>query len=246
MKGLSMNSFFIKPKQWFIKFTLIELIIVIAIIAILASMLLPALKNAKSSAERSVCASNMRQSFLLLASYHDDFDCYFPAVYGGTVGQHNETWYVKLIQLYRDAKWSYSNNTESGSILRCPTHEAGYVKSDAYHFNSPPRELRCSIWPLRGGFSYLNITDAGGADWEYTPFPAKSIKNYSTKGVWISDGRFEPSAYSNHGLYWDASNMKYPTWIHQKSANFVFADGHSENLRYSPSAEYFDVRCDRR
>ena len=60
------------------RFTLIEVLIVVAIIGILASLLLPALGKARQSARKALCINNLKQNGALIYMYTDDNNQYLP------------------------------------------------------------------------------------------------------------------------------------------------------------------------
>lgn len=57
-------------------FTLIELMVVIAIMLVILSMLLPALKNCRTMADRLSCASHLHQIGICMTQYYDTFKAY--------------------------------------------------------------------------------------------------------------------------------------------------------------------------
>src|SRR4051794_12804812 len=68
----------VRGARWRDAFTLMELLVVIGIIGILASLLMPALSQAKQKANRVKCLNHMRQLGLAVTMYAGENDGQFP------------------------------------------------------------------------------------------------------------------------------------------------------------------------
>lgn len=129
------------------KFTLLELLIVIAILAVLAGLLLPALQNARSRGCSAGCMGNLRQIGIAHASYFEDYQDYIPSTFKTTDTTYIAAWceggtehlkHGSGVFLQRYLRATASNNwKKEKSILddpgRAEPYTSGYYTSYAYN-----------------------------------------------------------------------------------------------------------------
>ena len=104
-------------------FTLIELLVVIAIIALLLSIIMPALKKAKSLALRIQCTSNLHQVGVAMHCYAMTYDNYLPKPELRTVGD----WLIDIPELAADFIYDQYDTIE---IMYCPANSLREYDSD--------------------------------------------------------------------------------------------------------------------
>jgi prepilin-type N-terminal cleavage/methylation domain-containing protein len=100
-------------------FTLIEVLVVVAIIALLISILLPTLRAARDSGRAAVCAANLHQASIALATFENEHNGYRPRA--GTVTSMQ--WIMLITRQVGDKrKYEHVNQVpvERFPVFQCP------------------------------------------------------------------------------------------------------------------------------
>jgi len=222
MKTVSNNS--LRPRG----FTLIELLFVISIIIILASLLLPALSQARKTAKRTSCSGQLGQVIASNMMYSNDFNGYLIGFQQWRPGKTYRTGYGYFFAEYLKYLTWKTLQCPAQSV-KCPSSSNSDEKSYRTYGVFRPYSNAGNI-----SDSYLNSRKDVLGDFcvdQYTFFNAR-MKNPSITYLYAdsiclysSSSGYKMNIYEFNPRYTFSVEI-YSYMVHGGRANFAFADGH--------------------
>ena len=230
-----------------VKFTLIELLIVIAIIGILAALLLPALNRARERARGIQCASNLRQIGVGIHSYSDSFHGSFPVMMKS--GPYYTTWSLFLGYRYYDvngnplAGFPLAGNLPE-KLFHCPNMEIEVPSHHLFTYgilkygDSGILQSEVTKAPFLATFG--NVWNRLSADSKF--YRIGQAKRPSLSPLIADSGYAFPATTSLRrgaaGIKLDSpeDNAAVKLW-HSNAGNLLYFDGHVENRNRTQLAD---------
>jgi prepilin-type N-terminal cleavage/methylation domain-containing protein/prepilin-type processing-associated H-X9-DG protein len=181
-------------------FTLIELLVVVAIIGILASLLLPALAQAKLKAKSIQCLSNLKQIGVGCAMYAGDNGDLLPES-----SHQSASWIGKL------APYGLTN------VYRCSL-DTNHVRLASYAIND-------FLTPNPFGAPDLNFSKL-----TVIPSPSETLHLGEARGDYTGSDHFHFADAQSGGFTPRSFESQVAVSRHQGGANHLFADSHVEPI----------------
>lgn len=246
-----------------LEFTLVELLVVIAIIGILASMLLPALSNAKEMARRASCANNLKELTLSNILYESDYNRFVAAAEDTNwPGANLKRWHGQRSSAGNSSDYDfklsplYTYLGQSGSSKRCSTLDSmtdlslpSFEKSGGGYGYNPA--IGSKIYFVDDSYGIESCKE--GVSAERIKRPSETVMFSDTacivepSGDWSLSGSGRIAEYSFvQSPFYVSGKEDQPGWgfagpsihfRHNKTANISWADGHLSHEKISFSSD---------
>jgi prepilin-type N-terminal cleavage/methylation domain-containing protein/prepilin-type processing-associated H-X9-DG protein len=218
-------------------FTLVELLVVIAIIAILASLLLPALRGARQSANSTVCINNLRQLGAGAQMYWNDYDQNFFPYKSGATNNGDIYWFGWIErgaegQRRFDPTLGVLHPYIHSSVRTCP------------QLNYATAEFKLKATGASYGYGYnLHLAPAPNKPkFKTTDLTRPAEIALFADAAQIND--FQAPASPEHPMleefYYISATEPTTHFRHKKSAQVAFSDGHVSSGK--PDTRSIDAR----
>ena len=208
-------------------FTLIELLVVIAIIAILAAILFPVFAQARESARRTACLSNMKQANAGLTMYQQDYDERLPTLTDDTAfspSTRMDAW--NLLQPY----------IKNRDVFYCPDRSqvgCGYRQFVGYGQNDRCNGVGYNWGPVQfAGGGLLNTAAQFGS---VTVYMGVSLASLPAPADTFTFGDTQDTPFytiSNPSIISGVAGNSNSALLHHGRFNMAYADGHAKNMNW--------------